>query len=193
MLISVQKPNVAKFHGPHPKDTRMAGPGISLQYRSCFGQGPWCLLLVVSQHVSNGFYFVKSKVVLGRTPVCQKHHNQLAKRGRNTRRTRQASHVKHLATKSKRGVGTQVRPQKTLRDWRTRQEHPVNCVMYQIKSAAHMYLYIYIAIKIWYFTMIRWDCTGHCMACMAWLTWEEPKYLVSYHRLNGIIQPIYGI
>lgn len=44
-----------------------------------------------------------------------------------------------------------------------------------------MYLYIYIytdyiAIKIWYFTMIRWDCTGHCMA---WLTWEEPKYLVS--------------
>ena len=56
-------------------------------------------------YMSNGFYLVKQRIVLRRTPVCQKNHNQAVKRGRNTPRTRQASNVKHLAIKNKCSIG----------------------------------------------------------------------------------------
>ena len=67
--------------------------GVSIRSTSCFLQ------------MSNGFYLVKQRIVLRRTPVCQKNHNQAVKRGRNTPRTRQASNVKHLAIKNKCSIG----------------------------------------------------------------------------------------
>ena len=71
---------------------------------------------------------------IGACPVCQKHCNEVAKRGKNTPRMRYASHLKHLYSnyRSNCGVGKRCQTPKTLRDWRTRQEHIANCVMYQL-------------------------------------------------------------
>ena len=64
--------------------------------------------------MSDGFHLVKWKIVLWRTPVCQKHYNQAVKRGRNTPRTRQASHVEHLPNKTKCGMRERGRTPKNV-------------------------------------------------------------------------------